>query len=422
LRSSYETLPLSLWEKKSDFPLSTSLNKKILDYILPNNGGEVIFFQTGFSWDDLLLLEDHIEITNRTIAKGSDEIGGYVSFSIDRAGKNNVTAISHVSFVFFKEKDKPECQYVFANLESVSPRGHNYFLLREGNLQFLINLLHKLDINGRYWVGTSSVEPTSIIEMDETRYIFQNGLVENIFQNTTNFLLGDLQQYRKLELTPKRGILLHGPPGNGKTALCKMIIKRALNEGVNAIFFDLESVRKRRDDFQGLFRWAVNKSPVCIFFDDLDLLIAKRDSDNSALMLGDFLHTMDGLETTEGFTVVATTNTLKTLDPAILRPGRFDIHIPVPKPNRSQIHIALPRLLKLSNIELPKKVLAKLEGLSFAELDELAKRYKLDWLSREQSDMYLLNYLWDIKIFEEILDNFKVKSHNSEENISEESA
>ncbi|CAI9756156.1 unnamed protein product [Fraxinus pennsylvanica] len=146
--------------------------------------------------------------------------------------------------------------------------------------------------------------------------------------------------FSRLGISPTRGILLHGPPGCSKTTLAK-----AIAHVTQASFFSLspaELYNKYVGEGEALlrdtFRRARLAAPSIIFFDDADSIGAKRggsSSGNSRVgdkILSTLLTEMDGLEESKGVLVLAATNLVDAIDPALRRPGRFDevLHVPLP--------------------------------------------------------------------------------------------
>jgi transitional endoplasmic reticulum ATPase len=150
---------------------------------------------------------------------------------------------------------------------------------------------------------------------------------------------GDL--FLQIGTTPPKGILLSGPPGSGKTLLAKAVAKES---GVNFIAVkgpELLSkwVGESEQSVREVFRKARLAAPCIIFFDEIDALCPVRGSGSSDSGVGDrivsqFLTEMDGIEELKGVVVLGATNRLDMVDPGLLSPGRFDVVVELPPPDR----------------------------------------------------------------------------------------
>src|ERR1019366_5549938 len=138
-----------------------------------------------------------------------------------------------------------------------------------------------------------------------------------------------------------RGILLVGPPGTGKTLMARAVAGEAgvpflsvTGSDFMEMFVGVGASRVR-----DLFQTARKQAPAIIFIDEIDSIGRKRGAglggghDEREQTLNQMLAEMDGFETTEGIVVMAATNRPDILDPALLRPGRFDRQIVVPLPD-----------------------------------------------------------------------------------------
>ena len=148
----------------------------------------------------------------------------------------------------------------------------------------------------------------------------------------------DPKRFRKLGAKVPKGILLHGPPGTGKTLLAKAVANES-----NARFF-AQSASSFVEMFAGLgaarirrlFRQARKAAPAIIFIDELDAVGATRGNDISGekdQTLNQLLVELDGFGGADNVVVIAASNLLEKLDPALLRPGRFDRQILVTPPD-----------------------------------------------------------------------------------------
>ena len=150
--------------------------------------------------------------------------------------------------------------------------------------------------------------------------------------------LRDPKRFRKLGAQVPAGILLHGPPGTGKTLLAKAVAHESgahfFSQSAAAfveMFAGLGAARIRR-----LFAQARKKTPAIIFIDELDAVGGKRGMDISGerdQTLNQLLVEMDGFQGRDQLVVIAASNLLDKLDPALLRPGRFDRQIFVSPPD-----------------------------------------------------------------------------------------
>ncbi|HLM09645.1 MAG TPA: ATP-dependent zinc metalloprotease FtsH [Thermoleophilaceae bacterium] len=148
----------------------------------------------------------------------------------------------------------------------------------------------------------------------------------------------DPKRFKKLGAKVPKGILLHGPPGTGKTLLAKAVARES-----NAKFF-AQSASSFVEMFAGLgaarirrlFRHARKAAPAIVFIDELDAVGATRGNDISGekdQTLNQLLVELDGFGETDNVVVIAASNLLEKLDPALLRPGRFDRQILVTPPD-----------------------------------------------------------------------------------------
>jgi len=149
------------------------------------------------------------------------------------------------------------------------------------------------------------------------------------------------QKYQEIGAKMPKGVLLVGPPGTGKTLLAKAVAGEA-----NVPFFSISGsefvemfVGMGANKVRDLFRQANEKAPCIVFIDEIDTIGKKRDgggmggNDEREQTLNQLLTEMDGFEGSKGVVILAATNRPETLDPALLRPGRFDRRVPVELPD-----------------------------------------------------------------------------------------
>jgi len=189
-----------------------------------------------------------------------------------------------------------------------------------------------------------------------------------------------------------KGILLHGPPGTGKTLIAKAVAKMTDSNFISIKGPELLSkwVGESEKGVREVFRKARQAAPCIIFFDEIDAIIPRRGGSGSGThvtenVVSQILTEIDGLEELHGVMIIGATNRLDIIDPALLRPGRFDRIIEVPRPDRPgrehilRIHTKDKPLA--SDVDLA--MLAEIsEGLSGAEIESAANRAALASLKR----------------------------------------
>ena len=163
---------------------------------------------------------------------------------------------------------------------------------------------------------------------------------KDLLQEIVDYL-HDPEKYREIGARLPKGALLVGPPGTGKTLLAKAVAGEA-----NVPFFSIAGsefvemfVGRGAAKVRDLFKQANEKAPCIVFIDEIDTIGKKRDgqfsggNDEREQTLNQLLTEMDGFDAGKGVVVLAATNRPDSLDPALLRPGRFDRRIPVELPD-----------------------------------------------------------------------------------------
>src|SRR6185437_5180406 len=216
--------------------------------------------------------------------------------------------------------------------------------------------------------------------------------VKEEVQETVEFLKDPLK-FQKLGGRIPKGVLVVGPPGTGKTLLAKAIAGEA---GVP--FFSISGsdfvemfVGVGASRVRDMFEQAKKHAPCIIFIDEIDAVGRSRGAglgggnDEREQTLNQLLVEMDGFETTEGVILVAATNRPDVLDPALLRPGRFDRQVTVNHPDlrgRSEIlKVHTKKVPVAANVEL-EKIARGTPGFSGADLENLVNEAAL-WAARQ---------------------------------------
>ena len=193
--------------------------------------------------------------------------------------------------------------------------------------------------------------------------------------------LHDPEKYRQIGAKLPKGALLVGPPGTGKTLLAKAVAGEA-----NVPFFSIAGsefvemfVGRGAAKVRDLFKQANEKAPCIVFIDEIDTIGKKRDgqiggNDEREQTLNQLLTEMDGFDGSKGVVVLAATNRPASLDPALLRPGRFDRRIPVELPDLQgrieilKVHAKKIRLAEDVNFEPIAKTAAGASGAELANI------------------------------------------------------
>ncbi|MGB4512088.1 MAG: CDC48 family AAA ATPase [Thermacetogeniaceae bacterium] len=188
--------------------------------------------------------------------------------------------------------------------------------------------------------------------------------------------------YQHYKLQAPKGILLSGPPGTGKTLLAKALAKKSkLNFlPVDTPLLFSHWMGETEKALHEVFKKARQASPCILFFDEIDALAPKRQGGEKAVtarLVSQFLMELDGLEELKEVVVLAATNRIDMIDPALLRPGRFDVVLEFPLPDlndRLQIlRVHLKDRPLGSDVKLAE-IAAATEGMTGSDLQAIADR------------------------------------------------
>ena len=219
----------------------------------------------------------------------------------------------------------------------------------------------------------SEVSPSGLrevsVEVPNVRWDDVGGLepIKAALRETIAWPLTQPVLFEKIGLQPPRGVLLYGPPGNGKTLLVKALASQSNLNFISIKGPELLSkyVGESEQGVRELFARARHAAPCVIFLDEVDALAPKRGADGRSpvtdRVVSQLLTELDGVEALGDVWVIAATNRLDMIDEALLRPGRLDFHLEVARPDR----IARAAIL---GVHLRKKPVA--EGIDLAVLAE----------------------------------------------------
>ena len=249
-------------------------------------------------------------------------------------------------------------------------------------------LLQEMKVtNDDFKEALKDVEPSALreimVEIPKVKWDEVGGLedVKQQLKETVEWPLTNPEGFERLGIKPPRGLLLYGPPGNGKTLIAKAI---ATESAANFIAIKGPEVMSKwvgesEKKLREVFRKAKQVSPCIVFLDELDALAPTRgtggDNNVSDRLVDQLLTSMDGLENMEGVITIGATNRPEVIDSALLRPGRFDRMILVGEPDED----ARKKILKIHTKSVPLKnvklgVLAKkMVGYTGADIEGVVR-------------------------------------------------
>ncbi|MFA4699325.1 CDC48 family AAA ATPase [Pyrococcus kukulkanii] len=252
-------------------------------------------------------------------------------------------------------------------------------LIREGKIDFEAEtipreVLDELKVTRKdFYEALKMVEPSALrevlIEVPNVHWDDIGGLedVKQELREAVEWPLKYPEAFRAYGITPPKGILLYGPPGTGKTLLAKAVATESEANFIAVRGPEILSkwVGESEKNIREIFRKARQAAPTVIFIDEIDAIAPRRGTDVNRVtdrIINQLLTEMDGLVENSGVVVIAATNRPDIIDPALLRPGRFDRLILVPAPDEK----ARLEIFKVHTRNMP---LAK-----DVDLKELAKR------------------------------------------------
>ncbi len=213
--------------------------------------------------------------------------------------------------------------------------------------------------------------------------------VKQQLREVVEWPLKNPKDFEKLGIKPPKGIILHGPPGTGKTLLAKAVANEAEANFIAVKGPELISkwVGESEKHIREIFRKARQAAPTIIFFDEIDSIASARgrglDSGVTERMVNQLLTELDGIEELEKVVVIAATNRLDMVDPALLRPGRFDRIIEIPMPDekaRLEIFKVHTRKMPLSKDVKLEELAKETEGFTGADIEAVCREAAMNAL------------------------------------------
>ncbi len=254
------------------------------------------------------------------------------------------------------------------------------------------------------------VHGMEVIESPNVSYEDIGGLEEQIreVRETVELPLTKPEVFERIGIEPPKGVLLYGPPGTGKTLLAKAVASQTKATFIRIVGSELvqkyigEGARLVRD----MFRMAEEKAPSIIFIDEIDSIGARRlDTGTSGdrevqRTLMQLLAEMDGFNARGNVRIIAATNRPDILDPALLRPGRFDRFISIPMPDKKaresilRIHARKIRLSKDVDFE---KLASITSGANGSVLKAIVMEAGMFAVREERESVCMADFLKAVK-------------------------
>lgn len=261
------------------------------------------------------------------------------------------------------------------------------------------SILEKMVVNMDDFMNAyREVTPTAMrevyVEVPTTHWKDVGGLenVKGELMEAVEWPIKRPEAFKRMGIRPPKGILLHGPPGCGKT-----LVARAVATESEANFISIKGpeifskwVGESEKAIREVFRKGRTAAPAIIFFDEIDAITPRRgigyaDSGATERVISQLLTELDGIEMLENVLVIAATNRPDILDPAVLRPGRFDRLIYVPPPDQK----TLEQIFKIYTASMPLDKTVNIQdltrmtvGYSGADVEAVCREAALNALRR----------------------------------------
>ncbi|HBM16046.1 MAG TPA: AAA family ATPase [Lentisphaeria bacterium] len=381
----------------------------------------------------LLALLDGLESRGELVVIGATNIPNTIDPALRRPGRFD----REISIPIPDKKGRQQILEIYTrgmplaedvSIEKLSEISHGFVgadleaLVREAAMACLRKLLPQIDYEmsdipyetlssltismENFYDAMKEVEPSAIrevfVEVPDVKWEDVGGL-DNIKQELKEAVEWPLKYeelFSKTNTTPTKGIILHGKPGTGKTLLAKAV---ANESGVNFISVKGPEIISRyigesERGIREVFRKAKQAAPTILFFDEIDSLVPRRSSgsDGSHVterVISQFLTEMDGIEELKGVMVLAATNRVDLIDPALLRSGRFDLLFELPLPDAKTrkdifyIHTRNKALDKDFNID---SLAADTEGMAGTDIELICRKASMfairEFVEKQKND------------------------------------
>lgn len=292
-------------------------------------------------------------------------------------------------------------------------------LTREAAIEAVRRIMPKLDLDERtipqdvldelqvtredFLTAAKRIQPSAMrevmVEMPDIGWEDIGGLSEATgkLKEGVELPLKNPEAFRRLGIRPAKGFLLYGPPGTGKTLLAKAVAKEAEANFISMKSSDLLSkwYGESEQQIARMFQRARAVAPCVLFIDEIDSLVPARGSGQgepqvTGRVVNTILAEMDGLEELQSVVVIGATNRPTLVDPALLRPGRFDELVYVGPPDaagREHILGIHTRKMPLAKDVDLARIAAETERFTGADLEDVVRRAGLNAIHRGGSEV-----------------------------------
>ncbi len=365
----------------------------------------------------LLSLMDGLESRGKVIVIGATNIPNTIDPALRRPGRfDRELAVSipdkigRLEILEIHTRGMPLAEDV--DLEKLAAVTHGFVgadleaFAREAAMTALRGIIHEIDYEleeipyeimmnmkvsmDNFRDAKKEIEPSAVrevfVEVPEVSWEEVGGLdeIKEVLREAVEWPLKYASLFRKVNTQPPKGILLSGRPGTGKTYLAKAL---ATESGINFISVKGSQIMSRflgesEKGVRELFKKARQAAPAILFLDEIDSICPRRSGDSSESNTSDrvisqFLTEMDGIEELSGVFILAATNRIEYIDPALLRSGRFELIYELSLPDEQtrekifEIHIRVKPLHNDVNLKI---LAAMTEGLVGADIHCICRK------------------------------------------------
>jgi len=349
----------------SEYPSADLVRAKLSLIMRPRDLEELIM-----NMDEDLYTEIKEELVTKMLADVAKKAHGFVGADLEALVREAImVAINRLIDAGFADKEG-----------MLSPEGASRLSLTQRDFEEALKVIDP------------SALKEILIEVPEVHWDDIGGYdkVKEMMKEVIEWPLSRPELFEATGISPPKGVLLYGPPGTGKTLLAKAV---ATESGANFIAVKGPEVLSKwvgegERKIREIFRKARQVAPTVIFFDEIDSIGQRRGSakmQHVDSMINQLLTEMDGMESRGKVIVIAATNRPDILDPALLRPGRFDRLILIPAPDEK----ARLAILKVHTAKVPlardvslKELAKDTEHYSGADLEALVREATIEAIRR----------------------------------------